>query len=147
MKRNEHFAALIRYLPLNDKDGNRAASVDEVLKWLDDVVKGCNWHFHTTTCKKNGCDGTDLSCRLEFMRLLVDESHFLEETNGTGFLLRREQGNIVPYCRALMMAVPGNHMFSILPELSRYVRERYIYEMAKKAGKEVRVYSDDIMNY
>ena len=78
---------------------------------------------------------------MAFMRLLVANSHFLEDTGGTSFLLRRTQGNIVPYCRALMMAVPGNHMISLLPEMSRYVRERYIWEQAKKAGKEVGILS------
>ena len=76
------------------------------------------------------------------MRLLVGLSHFFEDaknpkSKGTCFLLRRTQGNIVPYCRALMMAVPGNHMFSLMPEMSRYIRERYIWQLAKEVGKEV----------
>ena len=43
---------------------------------------------------------------MAFMRLLVPFSHFVEETGNTSFLLRRTQGNIVPYCRALMMVCP-----------------------------------------
>ena len=83
------------------------------------------------------------------MRLLVAVSHIIDSkarpltrddsdlSQIAGFLLRRTQGNIVPYNRALMMAVPGNHMISLLPELSRYIRERYIWEMAQASGKEV----------
>ena len=83
------------------------------------------------------------------MRLLVAISHFIDSkarplcredsdlSQMAGFLLRRTQGNIVPYNRALMMAVPGNHMISLLPELARYVRERYIWKMAVASGKEV----------
>ena len=81
---------------------------------------------------------------MAFMRLLVGLSHFFEDaknpkSKGTCFLLKRTQGNIVPYCRALMMAVPGNHMFSLMPEMSRFIRERYIWQKAKEAGKEVRI--------
>jgi len=74
---------------------------------------------------------------MAFMRLLVPFSHFVEETGNTSFLLRRTQGNIVPYCRALMMAVPGNHMISLMPEMSRHVRDKHIWELARQAGKEV----------
>jgi hypothetical protein len=53
-------------------------------------------------------------------------------------LLRRNRGNIVPYCRALMMAVPGNHMISLVPELSRFIRDMHLYMLAKKNNQEVR---------
>jgi hypothetical protein len=132
----DDFAAILRYLPLDNIGKDGAASKEDLKKWLAEVCR-IVWHHHTITCKKNGCDGTDLSCRMAFMRLLVSFSHFVEGTGNTGFLLRRTQGNIVPYCRALLMAVPGNHMISLMPEMSRFAREKHIWELARQAGKEV----------
>ena len=132
----DDFAACLRYLPLDPCE----ASTDQVKDWLSQVIIGSVWHHHKATCKKNGCEGTDLSCRMAFKRLLVALSHAFKHPHTkelAGILLRRTQGNIVPYNRALMMAVPGNHMVSILCEMSRYVRDRYIWQVAKDAGKEV----------
>ena len=109
-----------------------------VYSWLTKVNEGAAYHYHTETCKKNGCEGTDLSCRLHFPRLLVRQSHFPPGSDGSIFLLRRDQGNIVPYCRALMMAVPGNQMISIVADNGRFIREHHLWKEAVKKGSEVR---------
>lgn len=141
-KGKNDFAALLQYLPLKRKS-TKVKHKQRIHAWLARVLKGCNWHHHTETCKKNGHDGTDHSCRLQEPRLLVGESHFIEGSSGTTFLLRRDQGNMVSYCRPLMMAVPGNQMISLVPEISRHVREHHLWEVAVKAKKtEVRTRCD-----
>jgi hypothetical protein len=110
----------------------------QVYAWLTKVLEGAVYHYHTETCKKKGCDGTDASCRLEYPRLLVKASHFPEGSDGSIFLLRRDQGNVVSFCRALMMAVPGNQSITMVAEDSRDVRRRHLWNEARKKGSQVR---------
>jgi len=130
------FAAICDYLGGSD---GRLDKVPEktVLEWLAKTLNGSMVHSHQATCKKNHCLGTDESCRMDFPRLLVDESYFL---NDHSFLLRRNHGKLVPFCSAWMRAIPGNHMFSLIPEQSRQVRAEYLYKrmMTKFPEGEVR---------
>jgi hypothetical protein len=111
---------------------------EQILSWAKDCIKAVNLHWHRDTCKKNGCRGDDLSCRMEYLRLLISMSHFVKE-KGTDkdsvlFLLHRSQGNIVPFILALMIALPGNHTMSLTGEISRWARQIELHNRMKKAN-------------
>ena len=131
----DSFAAILNFLPLDaplDKAQRKRIST-----YLRASVEAVQQHWHTFTCKKNGCEGTDVSCRLEYIRMLVNITHMLE--NDCTFALRRTRGNIVPYIRALMLACPGNHTMSIFAEASRWLRQTYLWHQEHPdGGVEVR---------
>lgn len=127
------FAAILNFLPL-DKPLD-AAQRKRIAAFLRASVEAINLHWHTFTCKKNGCEGTDVSCRLEYRRMLVNIAHMLED--GCSFAVRRTQGHIVPYIRALMLACPGNHTMSVFAEASRWLRQRYLWEQDHPDADEV----------
>jgi len=112
-------------------DGDKLRNHDDaaVLEAMVAGLNGCMVHFHKKTCQKNGCEGTDLSCRMQYPRPLVNVSHFNED-NCT-FLLRRNHGNLVSYCPTWMKAVFGNHNFSLIPEQSRFEREKEVVRRAR----------------
>ncbi len=45
--------------------------------FLKNAVVAAQYHWHYETCKKNGHDGTDMSCRLEQPRLIVRVSRYV----------------------------------------------------------------------
>ena len=47
------------------------------------------------------------------------------------FLLRRDQGNLVPFVQALMLAFPGNNTMSLFAERSRDVRRHHLWKVNK----------------
>ena len=121
------FEHILRYCDLTEGSPDTKA---QLLSWMDDCARAVALHWHHQTCKKNGCLGNDFSCRMEYIRMLVRFSHFIE--NGPLFLLQRDRGNFVPYILANMMAVPGNHTMSLIGEMSRWAREVEIWEREKK---------------
>jgi len=99
------------------------------------ALQACMVHYHKATCKKNKCEGTDMSCRMEYPRPLVTESEFGDD-NCT-FLLRRNHGNIVSYCSTWMKTIYGNHNFSLIPEQSRAERSEAIYRVLRAENPNV----------
>ena len=50
------------------------ATATYLFSFLKNAVAAAQYHWHYETCKKNGHDGTDESCRLEQPRLIVPQS-------------------------------------------------------------------------
>lgn len=111
----------------------------ELAQWEEKVVQAAQYHWHSHTCKKNNHDGTDFSCRMQYLRLIIKESVFVPGTKGSCFLLRRDQGNIVPYCRTVLLACPSNHTISLFSEVSRYARQLYLWEEAMRKNPDCKV--------
>jgi len=122
------------------KDGETRLLKEDDANLMQSLVRGlngCMVHYHKATCQKNGCDGTDLSCRMEYPRPLVNVSHFNKD-NCT-FLLRRNHGNLVAYCPTWMKAIYGNHNFSLIPEQSRHERRKFVCRRARALNPEAAV--------
>jgi hypothetical protein len=104
----------------------------QILDYVTRVVLAVNQHWHKETCKKGDRRGDDTDCRMDYIRLLVSISHVLPD--GNSLLLRRTQGNLVPYLRALMMACPSNHTMQLTCEASRWRRQYHLWQKAVAAG-------------
>lgn len=76
--------------------------------------------------------GDDTDCRMDYVRLIVDMSHVVEDGSSL-FLLRRDHGSLVPYIRSLIMALPGNHTMQLASEASRWRRKVQLWKMAKES--------------
>jgi len=126
----DSFEDCCNQMPLNGPPVEQARSL---LRGL----KACMTHFHKKTCTKNQHDGTDVSCRMEFPRMIVSRSRFL--SGNDTFLLRRDTGNLVPFCAAWMKAQFGNHLFSLIAEQGRQERRKAIYRMAKLKDPDIEV--------
>ena len=132
-EKEDAFADMLHLLPL-DGPLDRAQK-KRIAAFLKSSVLATSQHWHTFSCKKNGSAGTDDSCRLEYIRMLVNLSHMLED--GVSFAVRRTRGNIVPYVRALMLACPSNHTMSVFCEASRFLRRRYLWQQEHPDAPEV----------
>ena len=134
VEKENAFVDIFDLLPLDvPLDGPQR---DRMKAYLRKSVMAISQHWHSFTCKKNGCEGTDESCRLEYIRMLVNISHVLSDD--VSFVIRRTRGNIVPYIRALMLACPGNHTMSVFVEASRWFRKRYLWRREHPDASEVR---------
>jgi hypothetical protein len=115
------YNAVLNLLPLES-----VPTADAVVAHLTDSVNAVQRHCHTRTCAKGHRQGDDSDCRMGFPRPLVNSSHFVG--NDGAILLRRDAGDVVPYSRAVMLAMPGNHMFTLLGEIGRWSREHKQWE-------------------
>lgn len=51
------------------------------------------------------------------------------------FLLRRDQGNLVPYLNSLALALPGNQTMSLFAERSRDIRKHHLWQLDHDKGQ------------
>lgn len=130
-------ADLLDQFPLEDENGNFRELDEETIRKLNNYVTRmayqCQNHDHTGTCKKGGRKGDDFDCRMAYPRLLVVLS-LMKDVEGS-FLLKRNSATLVPYVRALILALPCNHTMSFASEISRWERDHYLWSEAKKNNK------------
>ena len=76
-------------------------------------------------------------CSYDFtliLRMFLIFYRFLKG-NGAMILLRRDQGNLVPYIHALALALPGNQTMSLFAERSRDVRKSHLWKLVNEKGE------------
>lgn len=93
--------------------------LDEFIERAASVV----YHVHYPTCYKNG----HLICRMGYPRLLVKKSFPLDKKRQI-HMFRRSNGNLVPFCRGLLLANPCNHSMNLTCHGERYARELQLYK-------------------
>jgi hypothetical protein len=99
----------------------------DLYQYLQDVVRACNWHRHTDTCKKGRRAGDHSDCRMNFDLPLVPESCRLADAT---FAVKRTDGMLVQYIPALMLACPANHLMQFTFEGSRWLRSFMLWRDA-----------------
>jgi hypothetical protein len=112
----DDFEAVLRELP---PDLMGVAS--DVRQYIGDVLRAVQTHHHRPTCAKGQHRADDSGCRMEYPRVLIDSDVVLRD--GVSFLLRRNQGPLVPFMPTLMLGVPSNHVCTLLSEAGRWLRD------------------------
>jgi hypothetical protein len=110
-------------------------SQKKLLKWALKVLRSCNIHKHMPTCAKGCRKGDHCDCRMGYDRLLVPKSQRLQK-DMLMVLLRRNNGMLVPYILALVLACPSNHTMALAMDASRFLREHQVWQDLMDAGED-----------
>eukprot|EP00775_Hariotina_reticulata_P002012 gene2012-2334_t len=119
------------YQPSLDRDDNAAHCNAHVSNCALNVQE----HHHTHTCAKNGHSSNDFGCRVAMPRPAVQHTSIIAGSNC--LVGKCSDPHLSPYIPSLMLPQPANQAVWLSSEASGFLRDHYIWALAKQAGSTV----------
>jgi hypothetical protein len=106
--------------------------VQHITAMLGNCQLDVQHHHHTPTCAKNGGGANDMECRVTMPRCAVGDTCIIAQRQSV--IVNANNAHVAPHIPALMMAQPMNQATYAACEASGFLRDHYIWALAKAAN-------------